>query len=245
MKSKTYKITLVIEAAIAVLIAFCLAFFGPLSLNDMTYGEFDMQVFKLCFTYPAIIIFIALFVVLAVISYKKEHTKKRYATEIVLFAVLLIFVYFLGVFVPRTFRYEGVVMNAAEYTDIMHELKPSKCFEGENTDYIEKIGENISGEVDCVAKMQDSLRVKVIDNSHIKGDNATNIGIYTNGTYENMKYSMYTKDYNGQKAIVIYADEGDKHIFLTLQLLDKSAELSLADENTLLQHIYNVFEKEN
>ena len=50
MKSKTYKITLVIEAAIAVLIAFCLAFFGPLSLNDMTYGEFDMQVFKLCFT---------------------------------------------------------------------------------------------------------------------------------------------------------------------------------------------------
>jgi uracil permease len=29
MKSKTYKITLVIEAAIAVLIAFCLAFFGP------------------------------------------------------------------------------------------------------------------------------------------------------------------------------------------------------------------------
>jgi len=56
---------------------------------------------------------------------------------------------------------------------------------------------------------------------------------------------MYTKDYNGQKAIVIYADEGDKHIFLTLQLLDKSAELSLADENTLLQHIYNVFEKEN
>lgn len=291
MKSKTYKITLVIEAAIAVLIAFCLAFFGPLSLNDMTYGEFDMQVFKLCFTYPAIIIFIALFVVLAVISYKKEHTKKRYIAEIVLFAVLLIFVYFLGVFVPRTFRYEGVVMNAAEYTDIMHELKPSKCFEGENTDYIEKIGENlsdeswsvygmrytevrkydwsmadtgyqdlcsdyeliyysgipkfISGEVDCVAKMQDSLRVKVIDNSHIKGDNATNIGIYTNGTYENIKYSMYTKDYNGQKAIVIYADEGDKHIFLTLQLLDKSAELSLADENTLLQHIYNVFEKEN
>ncbi len=203
----------------------------------------------------------------------------------------MIFVYFLGVFVPRTFRYEGVVMNAAEYTDIMHELKPSECFEGENTDYIEKIGENlsgeswsvygmrytevrkydwsmadtgyqdlcsdyeliyysgipkfISGEVDCVAKMQDSLRVKVIDNSHIKGDNATNIGIYTNGTYENMKYSMYTKDYNGQKAIVIYADEGDKHIFLTLQLLDKSAELSLADENTLLQHIYNVFEKEN
>ena len=129
MKSKTYKITLVIEAAIAVLIAFCLAFFGPLSLNDMTYGEFDMQVFKLCFTYPAILI--ALFVVLAVISYKKEHTKKRYATEIVLFAVLLIFVYFLGVFVPRTFRYEGVVMNAAEYTDIMHELKPSECFEGE------------------------------------------------------------------------------------------------------------------
>lgn len=57
MKSKTYKITLVIEAAIAVLIAFCLAFFGPLSLNDMTYGEFDMQVFKLCFTYPAIIVF--------------------------------------------------------------------------------------------------------------------------------------------------------------------------------------------
>ncbi len=268
-----------------------LGFFGPLSLNDMTYGEFDMQVFKLCFTYPAIIIFIALFVVLAVISYKKEHTKKRYATEIVLFAVLLIFVYFLGVFVPRTFRYEGVVMNAAEYTDIMHELKPSECFEGENTDYIEKIGENlsgeswsvygmqytevrkydwsmadtgyqdlcsdyeliyysgipkfISGEVDCVAKMQDSLRVKDIDNSHIKGDNATNIGIYTNGTYENMKYSMYTKDYNGQKAIVIYADEGDKHIFLTLQLLDKSAELSLADENTLLQHIYNVFEKGN
>lgn len=50
MKSKTYKITLVIEATIAVLIAFCLAFFGPLSLNDMTYGEFDMQVFKLCFT---------------------------------------------------------------------------------------------------------------------------------------------------------------------------------------------------
>ena len=146
MKSKTYKITLVIEAAIAVLIAFCLAFFGPLSLNDMTYGEFDMQVFKLCFTYPAIIVFIALFVVLAVISYKKEHTKKRYATEIVLFAVLLIFVYFLGVFVPRTFRYEGVVMNAAEYTDIMHELKPSECFEGENTDYIEKIGENLSGE---------------------------------------------------------------------------------------------------
>ena len=144
MKSKTYKITLVIEAAIAVLIAFCLAFFGPLSLNDMTYGEFDMQVFELCFTYPANIIFIALFVVLAVISYKKEHTKKRYATEIVLFAVLLIFVYFLGVFVPRTFRYEGVVMNAAEYTDIMHELKPSKCFEGENTDYIEKIGENIA-----------------------------------------------------------------------------------------------------
>ena len=47
MKSKTYKITLVIEATIAVLIAFCLAFFGPLSLNDMTYGEFDMQVFKL------------------------------------------------------------------------------------------------------------------------------------------------------------------------------------------------------
>ena len=132
MKSKTYKITLVIEAAIAVLIAFCLAFFGPLSLNDMTYGEFDMQVFELCFTYPAIIIFIALFVVLAVISYKKEHTKKRYATEIVLFAVLLIFVYFLGVFVPRTFRYEGVVMNAAEYTDIMHELKPSKCFDGAN-----------------------------------------------------------------------------------------------------------------
>lgn len=81
--------------------------------------------------------------------------------------------------------------------------------------------------------MQDSLRVKIIDNSHIKGDNATNIGIYTNGTYENMKYSMYTKDYNGQKAIVIYADEGDKHIFLTLQLLDKSSELSLADENTL------------
>lgn len=39
---------------------------------------------------------------------------------------------------PRTFRYEGVVMNAAEYTDIMHELKPSECFEGENTDYIEK-----------------------------------------------------------------------------------------------------------
>ena len=57
MKSKTYKITLVIEAAIAALIAFCLAFFGPLSLNDMTYGEFDMQVFELCFTYPAIIIF--------------------------------------------------------------------------------------------------------------------------------------------------------------------------------------------
>lgn len=138
MKSKTYKITLVIEAAIAALIAFCLAFFGPLSLNDMTYGEFDMQVFELCFTYPAIIIFIALFVVLAVISYKKEHTKKRYIAEIVLFAVLLIFVYFLGVFVPRTFRYEGVVMNAAEYTDIMHELKPSECFEGENTDYIEK-----------------------------------------------------------------------------------------------------------
>ena len=76
MKSKTYKITLVIEATIAVLIAFCLAFFGPLSLNDMTYGEFDMQVFKLCFTYPAIIIFIALFVVLAVISYKKEDSKK-------------------------------------------------------------------------------------------------------------------------------------------------------------------------
>ena len=46
MKSKTYKITLVIEAAIAALIAFCLAFFGPLSLNDMTYGEFDMQVFN-------------------------------------------------------------------------------------------------------------------------------------------------------------------------------------------------------
>ena len=45
MKSKTYKITLVIEATIAVLIAFCLAFFGPLSLNDMTYGEFVMQVF--------------------------------------------------------------------------------------------------------------------------------------------------------------------------------------------------------
>ncbi len=43
MKSKTYKITLVIEAAIAALIAFCLAFFGPLSLNDMTYGEFDMR----------------------------------------------------------------------------------------------------------------------------------------------------------------------------------------------------------
>lgn len=49
MKSKTYKITLVIEAAIAALIAFCLAFFGPLSLNDMTYGEFDMQVFKLLY----------------------------------------------------------------------------------------------------------------------------------------------------------------------------------------------------
>jgi len=111
--------------------------------------------------------------------------------------------------------------------------------------YYSGIPKFISGEVDCVAKMQDSLRVKVIDNSHIKGDNATNIGIYTNGTYENIKYSMYTKDYNGQKAIVIYADEGDKHIFLTLQLLDKSAELSLADENTLLQHIYNVFEKEN
>ena len=109
--------------------------------------------------------------------------------------------------------------------------------------YYSGIPKFISGEVDCVAKMQDSLRVKDIDNSHIKGDNATNIGIYTNGTYENMKYSMYTKDYNGQKAIVIYADEGDKHIFLTLQLFDKSSELSLADENTLLQHIYNVFEK--
>ena len=47
MKSETYKITLIIEAAIAVLIAFCLAFFGPLSLNDMTYGEFDMQVFTI------------------------------------------------------------------------------------------------------------------------------------------------------------------------------------------------------
>lgn len=89
MKSKTYKITLVIEATIAVLIAFCLAFFGPLSLNDMTYGEFDMQVFKLCFTYPAIIIFIALFVVLAVISYKKEHTKKRYIAEIVFVCCLV------------------------------------------------------------------------------------------------------------------------------------------------------------
>ena len=52
MKSKTYKITLVIEAAIAALIAFCLAFFGPLSLNDMTYGEFDMQVFN-CLLYTS------------------------------------------------------------------------------------------------------------------------------------------------------------------------------------------------